>query len=65
MIMTLDQFKTLMPSLQSFYGRMLGQGTRWDYIYAFIVLCILPIIVLFYLTSRHIIRGVIDGALKG
>jgi len=65
LIMTYDSMKTLMPGLQTFYGRMLGQGTRWDYIYAFIVLCIIPIIVLFFIVNRYLVRGVIEGALKG
>lgn len=65
MIMTKEKLKTLMPALQTFYGRMLGQGTRWDYIYAFVVLCIIPIIILYFFVNKYLIRGVIEGALKG
>lgn len=65
MVMTKEQFKTLMPALQTFYGRMLGQGTRWDYIYAFVVLCIIPVIILYCFVNKYLIRGVIEGALKG
>lgn len=65
LIMTNDKFKTLMPSLQTFYGRMLGQGTRWDYIYAFVVLCVIPIIIMYAIVNKYLIQGVIEGALKG
>lgn len=65
MVMTKEKFKTLMPALQTFYGRMLGQGTRWDYIYAFVVLCIIPVIILYCFVNKYLIRGVIEGALKG
>lgn len=65
LIMTNDKMKTLMPALQTFYGRMLGQGTRWEYIYAFVVLCIIPLVLLYAIVSKRLIQGVIDGALKG
>lgn len=65
MIMTKERLKTLMPALQTFYGRMLGQGTRWDYIYAFVVLCIIPVIILYCFVNKYLIRGVIEGAFKG
>lgn len=65
LVMTNDKMKTLMPALQTFYGRMLGQGTRWEYIYAFVVLCIIPLVLLYAIVSKRLIQGVIDGALKG
>lgn len=65
LIMTQPEYKTLMPALNGFYGRMLGQGTRWDYIYAAIVLCILPMIFIFFMANRYLIRGVVEGAIKG
>ncbi|MBP5307938.1 MAG: carbohydrate ABC transporter permease [Clostridia bacterium] len=57
--------RTLMPTLQNFYGRMMGQGTRWERIYADAVLCMLPMIVLFFASNRFLIQGVSEGALKG
>lgn len=57
--------RTLMPTLQAFYGRMMGQGTRWERIYADAVLCMLPMIVLFFASNKYLIQGVSEGALKG
>ena len=57
--------RTLMPTLQDFYGRMMGQGTRWERIYADAVLCMIPMILVFFLSNRYLIKGVSEGALKG
>ncbi len=57
--------RTLMPTLQAFYGRMMGQGTRWERIYADAVLCMIPMIVLFFASNKYLIRGISEGALKG
>lgn len=65
LLMTQPEYKTLMPALNGFYGRMLGQGTRWDYIYAAIVLCILPMVLIFVVANRYLIKGVVEGAIKG
>ena len=57
--------RTLMPELNTFYGRMLGQGTRWERIYAFASLCMAPMIILFFCVNKYLIRGVSEGAIKG
>lgn len=57
--------RTLMPTLQSFYGRMMGQGTRWERIYADAVLCMLPMVLIFFASNKYLIQGVSEGALKG
>ena len=57
--------RTLMPELNTFYGRMLGQGTRWERIYAFSALCMSPMIILFFCVNKFLVRGVAEGAIKG
>lgn len=56
---------TLMTQLNTAMGRMLGQGTRWEKLYAISALCMLPMIVLFFLVNRFLIQGVAEGAVKG
>lgn len=56
---------TLMTQLNTAMGRMLGQGTRWERLYAISALCMLPMIALFFLVNRFLIQGVTEGAVKG
>ncbi|MDR1692588.1 MAG: carbohydrate ABC transporter permease [Oscillospiraceae bacterium] len=60
-----DSKRPLMPALSDFYGKMIGSAMRWDYIYAFIVLCIIPVSIIFVIVNRYLIRGIVEGALKG
>ena len=49
-------------------GIMMFQGeymTQWNLVLAFSTLTILPAIVLFLVTQRHIISGLTAGAIKG
>lgn len=65
LLMTTRSMKTLMPSLFALYGRMLGQGTRWDYLYAAIVMAMAPMIIVFLAANKNFIKGMTEGALKG
>lgn len=56
---------TLMTQLNTAMGRMLGQGTRWERLYAIASLCMLPMIALFFVVNRYLIQGVAEGAVKG
>lgn len=56
---------SLMTQLNAAMGRMLGQGTRWERLYAIAALCMLPMIGLFFLVNKFLIRGVAEGAVKG
>lgn len=65
LLLTTKSMKTLMPSLFALYGRMLGQGTRWDYLYAAIVMTMAPMIIVFLVANKNFIKGMTEGALKG
>lgn len=56
---------SLMTQLNTAMGRMIGQGTRWERLYAIAALCMLPMIVLFFFVNRFLIQGVAEGAVKG
>ena len=56
---------SLMTQLNTAMGRMLGQGTRWERLYAIAALCMLPMIALFFVVNRFLIQGVAEGAVKG
>lgn len=56
---------SLMTQLNTAMGRMVGQGTRWERLYAIASLCMLPMIALFFVVNKFLIQGVSEGAIKG
>lgn len=56
---------SLMTQLNNAMGRMIGQGTRWERLYAIATLCMIPMLILFFLVNRFLIQGVAEGAVKG
>lgn len=57
--------KTL--TLSMYYAKSLsGQyGNPWELIFPAVLLCVIPIIVIFVIIQRHIIEGISAGAVKG
>lgn len=57
--------KTL--TLELFYARMLaGQfGNPWELIFPAVMVSVIPIIILFLILQKHIIKGISAGAVKG
>ena len=59
----IDKYKTIPMLIQFFKG---GYGrVEWGPMMACIMLAILPIVVLYLLGQKHIIKGVLSGAVKG
>lgn len=54
--------KTLQLAAYTFFGQYVSE---WHYIMASIVMCVLPVIIFFLMMQKHIIRGIISGAVKG
>ena len=49
-------------SVYQFFGR---ESSYWNYVFADIVLTIIPVVVVYVLGQRYIIGGVTAGAVKG
>lgn len=63
LVLDVQKYKTIPMLIQFFkgsYGRV-----EWGPMMACIVLAILPIVVLYLLGQKHIIKGVLSGAVKG
>ena len=63
LVLDIDKYKTIPMLIQFFkgsYGRV-----EWGPMMACIMLAILPIVVLYLLGQKHIIKGVLSGAVKG
>ena len=65
LLMAKTEQRMLLTSLQEFYGAMVGRGIRWEQIYTYAAMCILPMIVMFFIVNRYLISGISEGALKG
>lgn len=65
LVMVDSSFRTLMTELNTFFGAMVARGTRWERVYAFSALCMLPMVLLFSFVNKFLISGVAEGALKG
>ena len=65
LLMAKKEMRMLMPSLYDFYGSMQGLGIRWERIYTYAFLCMIPMIVVFFIVNRYLISGISEGALKG
>ena len=48
-----------------YYGFKGGKGVLATATMALIVLCLLPVIIIYFLAQKHIIKGVVSGAVKG
>lgn len=63
LVLDIDKYKTIPMLIQFFKG---GYGrVEWGPMMACIMLAILPIVVLYLLGQKHIIKGVLSGAVKG
>lgn len=52
---------TVMVGIYSFFGERV---TDWNYVFALIILSILPILILYFLFQKYIVKGIVAGALK-
>lgn len=55
------KIKTLPLAVISFIGSYVKQ---WDLILTSTILAMLPVIILFILAQKYIIKGMVDGAIK-
>ena len=55
---------TLQIALKKVAGEA-GTGTRWDNMLPAIVLCLIPPIIMFLISQKNIIEGMVSGAVKG
>lgn len=62
MVNSAPKTKTLILSAYTFVGQF---NTEWHYAMTAMVLAVLPSIIIFILLQRHIVDGVIAGAVKG
>jgi len=49
-------------SVYQFFGK---EGSNWNYVFADIVLTIIPVVAVYAVGQRYIIGGVTAGAVKG
>ena len=49
-------------SVYQFFGR---NSSYWNYVFADIVLTVIPVVIVYALGQRYIIGGVTSGAVKG
>lgn len=54
--------KTLQLAAYQFFGQYVSE---WQYIMAAIVMSVLPVLVFFLAMQKHIIKGIVSGAVKG
>lgn len=63
--MTFNTKEAMRPMTAGIYQFMTLYGTRWNMIMAYGVLLILPIVILFMSLQKHIVGGLVSGAVKG
>ena len=62
-MLNLNRYKTIPIAIQYLKG---GYGSiDWGAMMAMLVLAIIPIVVFYLVLQRHIIEGVVAGAVKG
>jgi raffinose/stachyose/melibiose transport system permease protein len=54
--------KTLQLAAYQFFGQYVSE---WQYVMAAIMMSILPVIIFFLAMQKHIVRGIVSGAIKG
>lgn len=62
MVNSSNKTKTLVLAAYNFVGQF---NTQWHYAMAAMVLAVLPSIIVFILLQKHIVKGVVAGAVKG
>jgi len=62
MVNSSNETKTLVLAAYTFIGQM---NTKWHYAMAAMVLAVTPSIIVFILLQKHIVEGVVAGAVKG
>lgn len=62
MVNSNNQTKTLVLAAYTFVGQM---NTKWNYALTAMVLTVVPSIIVFILLQKHIVEGVVAGAVKG
>ena len=66
-----DILSYLPDSLETVYGQDImvedfgKEGSNWNYVFADIVLTVIPVVVVYSIGQRYIIGGVTAGAVKG
>ncbi|MDU3244575.1 MAG: carbohydrate ABC transporter permease [Clostridiales bacterium] len=63
--MTFNTKEAMRPMTAGIYQFLTLYGTRWNMIMAYGVLLILPIVILFMSLQKHIVSGLVSGAVKG
>jgi multiple sugar transport system permease protein len=63
--LTFIQDQKMRPITAGVFNFMGEYGTTWSYICAFGVVTILPVILIFIFMQKHIISGLVSGAVKG
>ena len=56
------QKATVSMAIYSFFGRY---NRDWQYVFAALMLAVLPMLILFVILQKHIIAGMTSGAVKG
>lgn len=57
-----NSLKTVTVAMYNFYGEF---GTRWEMTFAGYTLAIIPIVIMYLLLQKHIVEGIMIGAVKG
>lgn len=61
-MLTTRRTRTIPLAVSTFFGTYL---TEWQLVMAGLTVTILPMIILFILLQKHIVKGMVDGAVKG
>lgn len=62
---TFNTNSKLLPMTSTIYNLMNEYGVRWNYIMAYGCILVVPIIIIFILSQKYIINGLVAGAVKG
>ena len=62
LLLSSKRYRTIQLAIRSLFGEA---QQSWDLALAALVLCIIPLFVFFLVMQKHIISGVIEGAVKG
>ncbi len=57
-----NSLKTVTVAMYNFYGEF---GTRWEMTFAGYTLAIIPIVIVYLILQKHIVEGIMIGAVKG
>lgn len=61
-LQTKSKFQVVSTSLYTFTGPL---GSQYNYIYAGVILTMLPALIIFIFSQKHIYSGLTQGAVKG